>query len=307
MHFYFMWTLIEQFWSWWTLSSNKSQHRNWLRRRKFSYCLCQDSNPLTFKITSPVVYHWTVAASHFIIFAVAEVFLMPVFMMWLLEQLQEREVYSQRQMLLSEIESIRQREAELKREAEVNKRWGAWLVWIISRLPYLKIHLPAECKSERSQSTCQDRSSLLVIELLAILLFLQCPHLYFCEIDGLLSFLVLIQKSWFEGTCWHALPYPLLNPWQHIFAFLVWNLKCLGCLLSSQGETADRGTQQGQRRWAEAPRDGDTQQGDAVWTAAAERDGSVSGAPDSPAWGDCCFRHDSPAWGENCFKHDIPA
>ena len=47
---------------------------------------------------------------------------MPVFMMWLLEQLQEREVYSQRQMLLSEIESIRQREAELKREAEVNKR-----------------------------------------------------------------------------------------------------------------------------------------------------------------------------------------
>ena len=57
-----------------------------------------------------------------IFFAVAEVFLMPVFMMWLLEQLQEREVYSQRQMLLSEIESIRQREAELKREAEVNKR-----------------------------------------------------------------------------------------------------------------------------------------------------------------------------------------
>ena len=112
-----------------------------------------------------------------------------------------------------------------------------------------------------------------------------------------------------EGTCWHALQYPLLNPRQHIFLFifLVWNLKCLGCLLSSQGETADRGTQQGQRRWAEAPRDGDTQQGDAVWTATAERDGSVSGAPDSPAWGDSCFRHDSPAWGKSCFKHDIPA
>lgn len=39
------------------------------------------------------------------------------------EQLQEKEVYSQRQMLLSEIESIRQRESEIKREAEVNKRY----------------------------------------------------------------------------------------------------------------------------------------------------------------------------------------
>ena len=233
---------------------------------------------------------------------------MPVFMMWLLEQLQEREVYSQRQMLLSEIESIRQREAELKREAEVNKRWGALLVWIISRLPYLRVHLPAECRIERSQSTCQDQSSLHVIELLAILLFLQCLHLYFCEIDGLLSFLVLKLKHWFEGTCRHALQYPLLNPWQHIFVVFwcgIWSVWVV--LLSSQGETSDRGTQQGQRRWAEAPRDGDTQQGDAVWTATAERDGSVSGAPDSPAWGDSCFKHDIPAWGENCFKHDIPA
>ena len=40
-------------------------------------------------------------------------------------QLQEKEVYSQRQMLLSEIESVRQREAEVKREGEVNKRYVA--------------------------------------------------------------------------------------------------------------------------------------------------------------------------------------
>ena len=50
-------------------------------------------------------------------------------------------------------------------------------------------------------------------------MFLKRPHLFFCEIDGLLSFLVLKLKHWFEGTYWHALPYSILNPWKHIFVF----------------------------------------------------------------------------------------
>ena len=63
-------------------------------------------------------------------------------------QLQEKEVYSQRQMLLSEIESIRQREAEVKREAEVNKRYGMLTIYLIVQNIFLSFAVLSCCLND---------------------------------------------------------------------------------------------------------------------------------------------------------------